>query len=214
MYLQNKYTTCYNNIISRGVARNLKTKKQAKLVLGYCERHHIVPKSLNGTDSPDNLVYLTAHEHYVCHLLLTKMTVGYAKKCMSIALWAVVNWHVKTQERHKVTGRVYEKIKMQNATILSDTNRGKPNYKTRGVPKSANHREKLKVALTGYKHTDERNAAISQAHLGKKQPPRSVEWANKLRESCLANRKICEHCGKDVPFKGYQRWHGVRCKDA
>ena len=82
MYLQNKYTNWYNNIIFQVQSRNLKNRQQAKLVLGYCERHHIIPKSLSGSDKSENLVYLTAHEHFICHLLLTKMTIGPANRSM------------------------------------------------------------------------------------------------------------------------------------
>ena len=211
MYLQNKYTVWYNNIISRAQYRNLRTRKEAKKVLGYCERHHIVPKSLFGTDKSTNLVYLTAHEHFVCHLLLTKMTIGLENRSMWHALWKVTNQRRAYQHRYKVTGKMYEKIKIQNAKALSASNKGKPNYKSKGKPKTDEHKKNLSISLTGYKHTAERNAAISRSHTGKKQPPRSEDWAKKLRESCLANRKICEHCGKDTSFKGYQRWHGTKC---
>lgn len=40
---------------------------------GYVEHHHIVPKSEGGTDNNDNIVALTAREHYICHLLLAKI---------------------------------------------------------------------------------------------------------------------------------------------
>ena len=36
----------------------------------YYERHHIIPKWLGGNDSKDNLVLLTAKEHYIAHYLL------------------------------------------------------------------------------------------------------------------------------------------------
>ena len=64
MYLQNKYTHCYYNIVNRAKARS---------TVGYFERHHIIPKSLGGTNDVDNLVNLTAREHFICHWLLTKM---------------------------------------------------------------------------------------------------------------------------------------------
>lgn len=37
------------------------------------EKHHIIPKSLGGNNSKENIVILTFKEHFVCHLLLTKM---------------------------------------------------------------------------------------------------------------------------------------------
>ena len=42
----------------------------------YVEKHHIIPKSMGGNNSNENIAILTAREHFVCHLLLTKMTTG------------------------------------------------------------------------------------------------------------------------------------------
>ena len=41
MYLQNKYTKCYYNIIDRAKSRDLSKET-------YTEKHHIIPKSLGG----------------------------------------------------------------------------------------------------------------------------------------------------------------------
>lgn len=38
----------------------------------YCERHHIKPSSLGGTNDKDNIVRLYPREHYIAHLLLFK----------------------------------------------------------------------------------------------------------------------------------------------
>lgn len=39
----------------------------------YFECHHIIPKCLGGSNSPENLVLLTAREHILAHYLLTKI---------------------------------------------------------------------------------------------------------------------------------------------
>ena len=70
IFINNKYTNWYNSIINN--AKN-------RTITGYTENHHIIPRSLNGTNTSENLVRLTAREHFVCHLLLTKMTVGNAR---------------------------------------------------------------------------------------------------------------------------------------
>lgn len=44
---------------------------------GYVERHHIVPKSRGGSNDPDNLIKLTAEDHFFAHLLLAKMHGGW-----------------------------------------------------------------------------------------------------------------------------------------
>lgn len=40
---------------------------------GYIEYHHIIPRSLGGSDDESNLVALTAREHYIVHVLLYKI---------------------------------------------------------------------------------------------------------------------------------------------
>ena len=39
----------------------------------YSEIHHIIPRSFGGSDNPNNLVRLTAREHFIVHFLLYKM---------------------------------------------------------------------------------------------------------------------------------------------
>jgi 5-methylcytosine-specific restriction endonuclease McrA len=58
------YHKHYKLLISRAVDRNLD---------GYKERHHIIPKCLGDNNSSENLVYLTAEEHFVAHQLLVKI---------------------------------------------------------------------------------------------------------------------------------------------
>ena len=58
------YQKHYNLLIERAKIRNLE---------GYKELHHIVPRCIGGTDERDNLVELTAEEHFVAHQLLVKM---------------------------------------------------------------------------------------------------------------------------------------------
>lgn len=58
------YAKHYNLLIFRAKGRTLD---------GYYEKHHIIPKCLNGPDNPENIVLLTAREHFVAHLLLVKI---------------------------------------------------------------------------------------------------------------------------------------------
>jgi hypothetical protein len=36
----------------------------------YTEGHHIIPRSMGGTDESNNITYLTAREHFIAHWLL------------------------------------------------------------------------------------------------------------------------------------------------
>jgi len=42
-------------------------------ILGYSEKHHIIPKCMGGTDENYNIVKLTPEEHFFAHILLVKM---------------------------------------------------------------------------------------------------------------------------------------------
>lgn len=59
------YASHYQRLVDRSPKK--------KPTIGYFERHHIVPKCMNGTNDKNNLVFLTAREHYVAHQLLVKM---------------------------------------------------------------------------------------------------------------------------------------------
>lgn len=65
MFNTSDQTTQYYKIINTANNRadGSLTRKQAKAIVGYVERHHIIPKSLGGEDTTDNLVWLTANEH-------------------------------------------------------------------------------------------------------------------------------------------------------
>ena len=69
----------YDQIIHSAKSKNRsKLKKNHKDYI-YYENHHILPKCLDGNSDEDNLVLLTAREHYVCHKLLTYIYKGNRK---------------------------------------------------------------------------------------------------------------------------------------
>lgn len=93
------YIKIYNNIIN-----NAKTRKYNDSV--YYESHHILPKSLGGDNSEDNLVKLTLREHYIAHKLLIKI---YPKsKEMIYAFWMMTT---KCSKYNIVSNRSYEYAK-------------------------------------------------------------------------------------------------------
>lgn len=50
----------------------------------YFESHHIVPKCMGGTDDKENLILLTAREHFVAHWLLA---LAYKGNFLLLAAW-------------------------------------------------------------------------------------------------------------------------------
>lgn len=96
--LENKYTTWYERLIARA--------RHDRRLQEYTEKHHVLPTSLGGAD---DVVVLTAREHLICHLLLTKMYDGEARYKMQ---WALHLMQQKSEVYHpdRVTGtsRIYE----------------------------------------------------------------------------------------------------------
>ena len=80
MFECNKYTRIYYSIILHSQSR-VKPK--------VTEKHHIIPKSLSGSNLSNNIAHLTPREHFICHKLLTKMTSGKSRAKMSYALWSM-----------------------------------------------------------------------------------------------------------------------------
>lgn len=98
MFLENKYTKWYYNII----------ESAKKSIRNDGEFHHIVPRSLGGDDSPNNLIRLSLREHYVCHLLLTKMLIGEAKHKMLYALHRMC-----FSEKYGMSSRKFESFRSE-----------------------------------------------------------------------------------------------------
>lgn len=48
-------------------------RSRLRTLTGYCEKHHIIPKCLGGSDEPCNIAILTPEEHFLAHQLLVKM---------------------------------------------------------------------------------------------------------------------------------------------
>lgn len=61
------YELHYNALIAKRI------KTPASTLGVYNEIHHIVPKCMGGNDDDNNLVSLTAKEHYMAHVLLCKI---------------------------------------------------------------------------------------------------------------------------------------------
>ena len=84
MFLFNKYTKWYFSIINK-----------PRTTVKVAEKHHIIPKSLGGSNRKENIVCLTPKEHFVCHWLLTKMTFGENRKKMCYAFWSMTRKNKK-----------------------------------------------------------------------------------------------------------------------
>jgi hypothetical protein len=157
----NKYTKWYNNITDKAKNRKLDS---------YTESHHIKPRSMGGSDEPENLVNLTAREHFICHWLLVKMTTGQDHYKMLNAL-RILRAENSNQQRYKtkITSRVYESIKQEYSQLQSKKVSGDKN------------------PMYGKKRTQEMNDAVSRANKGRIPPKEQID---NLKAALLKRKEL------------------------
>lgn len=159
MFNKSKYTNWYYAIIDAATDR---------INDSYTESHHIIPKSLGGSNKKENLVRLTAREHYICHLLLARMVEGTNKTKMVYALWILSN---RTSTKNS---RLYETTRESFAELMKQRKHtpetiAKMSLAQSGKTISAAQREQLRVINTGLvrNFTDEHKENLSKAGTGR-----------------------------------------------
>jgi hypothetical protein len=156
------YVAHYNRLIERARTREL---------AGYCERHHVIPRCMGGSDDPANIVRLTPEEHYVAHQLLVKMHPEHPQ-----LIWAA----------HLMASRPGNKLYGWMRRRMSEARRGRK--------QSPEHIAKLSAVRKGRKRTPEQCAGTSRNLRGFKRPPETIEKmraAAKLRGVSQKTRDAC-----------------------
>jgi hypothetical protein len=126
IFLDNSATSYYCDII--------RNAQQRGVLIGYYEKHHILPKSLGGTNKKENLVYLTAAEHFRAHRFLVDMVVGKNKAKMVYAFSQMANVRNKNQEyRYIPTEEEFQELKIiRNSVCKSQETRDKISKSRKG----------------------------------------------------------------------------------
>lgn len=207
LFINNKYTKWYTNIITNAHSR---TRSQDD----YVERHHIIPKSLGGSNRQENLVRLTAKEHFVVHHLLTKMVTGIALQKMACAFHKMMFSHSPTQCRYLPPSKAFERMRKSAATKgelhhnhgRKHTEEWRANrsevYKGEGNP---NFGKRHKIENWGGDNSGENNPMHGKSH--------SLSAKEKISENAKNRQKFkCPHCDKEVDSSNYSRWHGENCR--
>lgn len=184
MFINNKYKKWYDSIIKKA--------QQRKNLTGYSEKHHIIPKSLGGNNLNENLIYLTAREHFICHILLTKFCTGEYKYKMLYA--ANMMKMVSSNQERYINSRLYETVKKEFGVMhsnrmtgrkLTDEHKAKISKAGKGRVCSKQSIEKGRKARTGLKRTIEQKERMSLAQKNKKQKT--------LEEKVLISAKISKN---------------------
>jgi hypothetical protein len=175
-----------------------KALNRAKGGCEYYEEHHIVPRSLGGSDSDKNLVLLTAKEHYLAHLLLFvhyKTIGGDSLRKMAFAVISMSSGN----SNHKRSG-IREYALYREAAILCSLGRKVEDTTNYRKPKSDKHKEAIRSArLNSPRRSQETRVKIALTKKGIVTP-------------IMKDKVACPHCDVVGQDRAMRRWHFNNCK--
>jgi hypothetical protein len=143
------YLKIYNEIIKEAQNKNRIKLKKINENYVYYECHHIIPKCLGGTNIKENLVLLTAKEHFICHKLLTYIYKGNRKIALA---FHKMSYGIHKNKYH-LSSRDYEYARLLISTIpISDETKEKlKNIKGEKHPMfGKHHNEDTIIKLKSY----------------------------------------------------------------
>jgi 5-methylcytosine-specific restriction endonuclease McrA len=214
------YLKHYNTLVDRAKGRVLE---------GYSERHHIIPKCIGGNNKKDNLVRLTPEEHYVAHQLLVKIYPGNHK--LLFAAFAISSMNNRGF-------REYAWLKRKRAAYLSSrpgTMTGKKHTDEAKQKMKQNHWSQtgsFDASKPKGKDSPNYGKQHSQETLQKLKIPKTLEWRTKMsgegnpnygkhfsdeskqkmRERAINRPKpTCPYCGT-IAMGKMIRYHYENCK--
>jgi len=190
--------------------------------MSIVERHHIVPKSLGGSNEPSNIVKVTPREHFILHKLLVKMSIGLARRKMINAFCYMAFTRNNKCLSRPVSSRDYEYARSICKDGMYTEERNRKISKSRLAKLASGwrqvrtdetkqkHRETLKAKKDlGIGLSDLHRQAISKGLIG------NTNWKNyrmpethkiKVRESNSREYKIKSPDGNEFIVKNLSEW--------
>lgn len=190
------YQRLYDNLVRRG---------QSRILTGYSEKHHIVPRCIGGTDDISNLVLLTPEEHYLCHLLLVKIHPG------NIRLVKAAMFMVSSNSTQQRNNKSYGWLKRQYSEYMQGPNNPQKLNPRRG---ERHHTFNRKIE---FKFTEEGKKVLSDKMLGVKNPnagvkpwnhPRATEYTKSVWATADVIKNIWEENNRPSYCKLYTLVNG------
>lgn len=175
----NKYSKWYIEIIEKALLRG-NSRRVIKESIGYVEAHHILPRCICDSEydekSNENLVYVTAREHFICHLLLTKM---FDDRDVTQKLQYACNafrFNVNATQRSeyaKISSKTYDLLKREYSKCRSEMNKGENNPNFGGKLQTEESKAKMRKPKSDsskmgrYVRTEEARKRLSDSKKGK-----------------------------------------------
>jgi hypothetical protein len=191
------YQKIYDQIIER--AKN-------RILEGYLEKHHIIPVCIGGDNKKENIVSLTAREHFLVHWLLYRQNPD--NKSLMYSFWMMScrfkNFSsIAYSEAREAFSKERKGLKMKEESRLkmieSRKKQGNPWWIGRKHPEEA--KKKMSESAKSRRITEEneeiRRSKISKTMKGVSKPEEFVKHMSESRK------------GEDNPYIKYLKANGL-----
>ena len=223
------YKKVYDSIILNAKYGNrIKLRSSDKGYI-YYERHHIIPICIGGSNEEDNLVLLTAREHFLAHKLLVEIYPENSK-----IFWAFHRMAFSDNNGNrniKISSREYLRLKILSSGYLSKLHKGKiisqkqieflkkrnkgsgnPMFGkisgNRGKTFSDEVRNKISQSLKGRKFTEGHKKNISLCKRGTHIGINNPNFGNKMSEE---SKKIISERHKGNKYSVGRKYSIITC---
>ncbi len=185
----------------------------------YSENHHIKPRCLGGTDDSENLVRLTAREHFIIHKILCLIYPNENRLHWAAFMMSSCFGNSNQSRNYRISSSEYQRLK-ENLKLSEETkekiSNSKKGQRSRlGIKLSNESKEKISKSRKGQpsprkgvKLTDEIKQKLSKSASLRENRPHTDE--TKKLMSDLWNKKIAD--GYESPLKGIPRDDEVKKK--
>ena len=194
------YQRIHDAIIDRARNRTLQ---------GYREKHHVIPRCLGGTNFPDNLVFLTAREHFIVHKLLCEIYPNESKLFFAYRMMAYMTRSKDNIRDYYISSREFNRIRIlarEQMSILAKRRPHRPlsrstldkmaaTRKQNGYRHSNETKKKMSIAKLGQKYTDTHRKNLSLALTGNPNvtgkaatPEKEMERRRKIKKSWILRK--------------------------
>ena len=223
------YKQIYDNLMKRATDRQID---------GYTEKHHIIPKCMNGSNAEENIAVLTAREHFIAHQLLIKIYPGHRSLAHAAYMMTRSN-KFQTRNANRLYAWLREKAsEYQKNRVFSDESKRRM---SEGQKRYAKENQMIcpKCGKSGSPsnmkrwHFDNCGKKMSQSQIdkmqaGERKPPNIVTCPkcgksggdNVMKrfhfDKCGTKQSLrtvkCPHCQKEGSASNMKRWHFDNCK--
>ena len=183
---------------------------------GYAEIHHIYPRSMFPQKAKDaeNLIALTAREHFIAHWMLHKAFGGKMTQ-------AFMYMRAGDSNRYwRLNSKSYQLLREEFGRVWS--------AKKTGVKMSNEARKNMSAGRTGLRLSATHRANIGAGNKGKTVSAETCQRISEARKGITPNREMtdsyrallqrpkakveCSCCGQLVAVNLVNRWHNDNCK--